>query len=72
MSFMRCVVKSCCLVVNCVLFCQVLCGKNLLVFVMEVLNFRLKMIVNDRNIVDFVKVWNRIVDWVIFLEVYLI
>lgn len=72
MSFTRRVVKSCCLVVNCVLFCQVLRGKNLLVFVMEVLNFRLKMIVYDRNIVDFVKVWNRIVDWVIFLEVYLI
>lgn len=72
MSFTRRAAKSRCLVANCVSFCQVLRGKNLLAFVMEVLNFRLKMTVYDRNIADSVKVWNRIADWVISLEVYLI
>lgn len=70
MSFTRRAAKSCCLVANCVSFCQVLRGKNLLA--LEVLNFRLKMTVYVRNIADSVKVWNRIADWVISLEVYLI
>lgn len=39
---------------------------------MEVSNFRLKMTVYDRNIADSVKVRNRIADWVVSLEVYLI
>lgn len=67
MSFTRRAAKSCC-----VSFCQVLRGRNLLAFVMEVLNFRLKITVYDRIIAIFVKVWNRIADWVISLKVYLI
>lgn len=72
MSFTRRAAKSCCLVANCVSFCQVLRGRNLLAFVMEVLNFRLKITVYDRIIAIFVKVWNRIADRVISLKVYLI
>lgn len=72
MSFTRRAAKSCCLVANCVSFCQVLRGRNLLAFVMEVLNFRLKNTVYDRIIAISVKVWNRIADWVISLKVYLI